>query len=72
MSIMFWIERLIVSVEEELGFRETQFQPPILFHPSASLSRNGVMTALATSYCNGVLSYLDLGNGYLAGNIPEF
>ena len=50
MSIMFWIERLIINLEGEPGFRETQFQPPILFHPSASLSRNGVLTALATSY----------------------
>ena len=50
MSIMFWIEKLIINLEEEPGFRETQFQPTILFHPSASLSRNGVMTALATSY----------------------
>ena len=30
MSIMFWIERLIINSAEELSFRGTQFQPPIL------------------------------------------
>ena len=46
---MFRIEWLIMNLAEELGFRGTWFQPPILFHTSPSLSGNGVMTALATS-----------------------
>lgn len=31
---MSWVEWLIINSVEELGFRGTWFQPPILFHPS--------------------------------------
>ena len=44
----FWIKSLIINSTEELDFRGTWFQSPILSHPSPNLSGNETITGLAT------------------------
>ena len=49
----FWIKSLIINSTEELDFRGTWFQSPILSHPSPNLSENEAITTRAISCWNG-------------------